>query len=140
MAGGEPGVDHLLTLLRDDYARTLKLLGVTRTSELDRDLVTAGCLLHDIGYMRGVLSGDTETEFVVDGNGKKITLPRGASDAALAAYHVDRSKLFAFERLGKSPTIDAARIAEAIEMTRFPAQKLGGANESIEPKLVGRFN
>jgi L-lactate dehydrogenase (cytochrome) len=40
MAGGEAGVDHLLTLLQDDYARTLKLLGVTRTSELDRDLVT----------------------------------------------------------------------------------------------------
>jgi len=40
MAGGEPGVDHLLTLLRDDYARTLKLLGVTSTSELNRDLVT----------------------------------------------------------------------------------------------------
>ena len=40
MAGGEPGVDHLLTLLRDDYARTLKLLGVTSTSELTRDLVT----------------------------------------------------------------------------------------------------
>ena len=40
MAGGEPGVDHLLTLLRDDYVRTLKLLGVTSTSELDRDLVT----------------------------------------------------------------------------------------------------
>src|SRR5258707_10063025 len=54
------------------------------------------CLLHDIGYMRGVLSGDTETEFVVDGNGKTITLPRGASDAALSPYHVDRSKLFAF--------------------------------------------
>jgi L-lactate dehydrogenase (cytochrome) len=40
MAGGEPGVDHLLTLLRDDYARTLKLLGVTSTAELDRDLVS----------------------------------------------------------------------------------------------------
>ena len=40
MAGGEPGVDHLLRLLRDDYARTLRLLGVTNTSELDRDLVT----------------------------------------------------------------------------------------------------
>jgi len=40
MAGGEPGVDHLLTLLRDDYARTLKLLGVSSTSELQRDLVT----------------------------------------------------------------------------------------------------
>jgi L-lactate dehydrogenase (cytochrome) len=40
MAGGEPGVDHLMTLLRDDYARTLKLLGVTCTSDLGRDLVT----------------------------------------------------------------------------------------------------
>jgi L-lactate dehydrogenase (cytochrome) len=40
MAGGEAGVDHLLTLLRNDYVRTLKLLGVTSTSELDRDLVT----------------------------------------------------------------------------------------------------
>jgi L-lactate dehydrogenase (cytochrome) len=40
MAGGEAGVDHLMTLLGDDYARTLKLLGVTRTSDLDRDLVT----------------------------------------------------------------------------------------------------
>ena len=40
MAGGEAGVDHLMTLLRDDYIRTLKLLGVTRTSDLDRDLVT----------------------------------------------------------------------------------------------------
>ena len=40
MAGGEAGVDHLMTLLRDDYTRTLKLLGVTQTSELGRDLVT----------------------------------------------------------------------------------------------------
>jgi L-lactate dehydrogenase (cytochrome) len=40
MAGGESGVDHLMTLLRDDYVRTLRLLGVTRTSDLDRDLVT----------------------------------------------------------------------------------------------------
>ena len=40
MAGGEAGVDHLMTVLGDDYARTLKLLGVTRTSDLDRDLVT----------------------------------------------------------------------------------------------------
>jgi isopentenyl diphosphate isomerase/L-lactate dehydrogenase-like FMN-dependent dehydrogenase len=39
MAGGEPGVSHLTNLLRDDYTRTLKLLGVTDTAELDRDLV-----------------------------------------------------------------------------------------------------
>jgi L-lactate dehydrogenase (cytochrome) len=40
MAGGEAGVDHLTRLLRDDYVRTLKLLGVASTAELDRELVS----------------------------------------------------------------------------------------------------
>lgn len=39
MGAGEPGVDHLLTLLKTDYVRTLQLLGVTRTADLDRDVV-----------------------------------------------------------------------------------------------------
>ncbi len=78
------------------------------------------CLLHDIGFVRGVLRGDTATEFVVDHSGRKVTLPRGASDAALMPYHVDRSKLFAFERLNNSPHVDPARVANAIELTRFP--------------------
>jgi hypothetical protein len=62
---------------------------------------------------------------------------RGASDAALSPYHVDRSKLFAFERLGNSPAIDAKRVAAAIEMTRFPVPlDRFGADDSMEPKLV----
>jgi L-lactate dehydrogenase (cytochrome) len=40
MAAGEPGVDRLLELLQADYARTLQLLGVCRTADLDADLVT----------------------------------------------------------------------------------------------------
>jgi L-lactate dehydrogenase (cytochrome) len=40
MAGGEEGVDRLTELLREDYIRTLRLLGVTGTAELERDLVT----------------------------------------------------------------------------------------------------
>jgi hypothetical protein len=107
-----------------------------RIEPADYSHLIVACLLHDIGYMRGVLSGDTETEFVVDGGGSRITLPRGASDAALSPYHVDRSKLFAFERLANSPTIDACRVAAAIEMTRFPAQDRAGADHCIEPKLV----
>ncbi|TMJ83983.1 MAG: HD domain-containing protein, partial [Alphaproteobacteria bacterium] len=91
------------------------------------------CLLHDIGYVRGILSEDTETEFVVDSSGTKVTLPRGASDAALSPHHVDRSKLFALERLGKSP-LDPKRINEAIERTRFPAT--GSPDGPLEPKLV----
>jgi L-lactate dehydrogenase (cytochrome) len=39
MDAGEPGVDHLLSLLKADYARTLQLLGINRTDQLDRDLV-----------------------------------------------------------------------------------------------------
>jgi hypothetical protein len=108
-----------------------------RIEPADYGHLIVACLLHDIGYVRGILSGDTETEFVIDGKGNKITLPRGASDAALTPYHVDRSKLFAFERLEKVPNIDAARVADAIEMTRFPIPKdRKSASESLEPKLV----
>lgn len=82
------------------------------------------------------LSSDSETEFVVDATGKKITLPRGSSDAALTPYHVDRSKLFAFERLANSPTIDAARIANAVEFTRFPVPLVCSDHEASEPKLL----
>jgi hypothetical protein len=47
-------------------------------------------------------------------------LPRGCSDAALAAYHVERSKLFVIERLASIEELDGPRIADAIEYTRFP--------------------
>jgi HD domain len=102
----------------------------------DYSHLIAACLLHDIGYVRGVLSGDTETEFVVDAAGRKVKLARGASDASLAPYHVDRSKIFAFERLDKTPNIDVARVAEAIEMTRFPVPKDPRRAASLEAKLV----
>jgi hypothetical protein len=107
-----------------------------RIEPADYGHLIAACLLHDIGYVRGVLSGDTETEFIVDAEGTKIALPRGASDAALAPYHVDRSKIFAFERLEKSPTLDAARVAAAIEMTRFPVPEDREQAGGLEPRLV----
>jgi hypothetical protein len=107
-----------------------------RIEPADYSHLIVACLLHDIGYVRGVLSGDTETEFVVDAGGKKIRLARGASDAALMPYHVDRSKIFAFERLEKAPNIDAARVAEAIEMTRFPVPQDPRRASGLEPKLV----
>jgi hypothetical protein len=78
------------------------------------------CLTHDIGYVRGVVQGDAETSFVADVTGRMVELPTGASDAALAPYHVDRSKLFVIERFDAVEWLDAARIARAIEYTRFP--------------------
>jgi len=42
MAGGEVAVNHLLHLFADDYNRTLKLLGVSRTADLRSDLASIG--------------------------------------------------------------------------------------------------
>ncbi|MEW8508103.1 MAG: hypothetical protein AB2598_15505 [Candidatus Thiodiazotropha sp.] len=78
------------------------------------------CLLHDIGYVRGVCPGDTDTEFVIDAEGNRVTPPRGASDAFLTPYHVDRGILFTKSRGKQVPYIDTDRLARAIELTRFP--------------------
>ena len=125
----------LVTLAGRDILQGLSLSH--RIEPSDYTHLICACLLHDIGYVRGVLSGDTETEFVVDRENRRVKIPRGASDAALTPYHVERSKMFALERLGKSPLVDANRIAVAIEMTRFPASvdktlEIVG----LEPKLV----
>jgi hypothetical protein len=125
----------LVTMVGRDILRGRTLC--ERIEPTDYDHLIVACLLHDIGYVRGVLSGDTDTSFVIDKSGKTVTLPRGASDASLAPYHVDRSKLFVLERLGKSPTIDAERVAEAIEFTRFPPRSgPNAAKAALEPGLV----
>ena len=52
-------------------------------------------------------------------------------------YHIERSKLFVHERLGKSPTVDAARVAKAIEFTRFPVPASRNFDPAgLEPRLV----
>ena len=117
------------------------LQGMTLSQRIepeDYSHLIVACLLHDIGYVRGILSGDTGDEFVVSDSGDTIRLPRGASDASLTLYHVDRSKLFAIERLGKSPGIDAERIARAIEYTRFPPppERRTEETDDILPRLV----
>ncbi len=113
-------VEH--TLLVTQAGREI-LNGRTLTERItpaDYAHLVVACLLHDIGYVRGVLKGDGGGTFVIDANGNTVTLPRGSSDAGLMPYHVERSKIFVMERLGGSPTIDAARVARAIEFTRFP--------------------
>ncbi|MGA9434463.1 MAG: hypothetical protein WBV62_09530, partial [Roseobacter sp.] len=77
-------------------------------------------LVHDIGYSRDVCAGDTDSEVVVNRAGDKTCPPRGASDAFLAPYHVDRGKIYARQRFAASSLIDEERIAAAIEYTRFP--------------------
>ena len=93
---------------------------VKRVSPDDWLHFMAACLLHDIGYVRGVCPGDTDTEFVIDAQGNRVTPPRGASDAFLTPYHVDRGILFAKDRGKEVPYVDTERLARGIELTRFP--------------------
>jgi hypothetical protein len=124
-------VEHtmLVTLVGYDIMKGRSLLMPTSAEEYAHVMVA--CLLHDIGYVRGVLMGDSENSYVVDAKGSKAKLPRGASDAALTPHHVDRSKLFALDRLSNMEFIDANRVARAIEFTRFPSA-IDPAGQDVE--------
>jgi hypothetical protein len=114
-------VEHtmLVTLVGYDIMKGRALLRPTYPADVAHLLVA--CLLHDIGYVRGILSGDGPDGYVIDAKGNKVKLPRGSSDAGLLAYHVERSKLFVMDRVGTAKFLDAERIANAIEYTRFPS-------------------
>jgi hypothetical protein len=117
-------VEHtmLVTLAGYDIMRGRALLVQTDASDFAHLIIA--CLFHDIGYVRGILEGDGPDGYVIDAKGGKTKVPRGASDAALIAHHVDRSKLFVMDRFATSKFVDAARIARIIEFTRFPPQEL----------------
>lgn len=113
-------VEHtmLVTLAGHDIFKGRALLKLSTPSDYANFIVA--CLTHDIGYVRGILEGDGIGGYVVDETGRKVALKRGASDAALGPYHVERSKLFVLYRLARVDEVDGARIAHAIEFTRFP--------------------
>jgi len=113
-------IEHsmLVTLAGHDILTGRTLLRPTTAGDYANFIVA--CLTHDIGYVRGVVQGDEDESYIADATGRTIRLPRGSSDAALAPYHVDRSKLFVLERLDAVEEVDATRIARAIEYTRFP--------------------
>ncbi|SMX58835.1 putative Metal dependent phosphohydrolase [Bradyrhizobium sp. ORS 285] len=96
--------------------------------------VIMACLLHDIGYVRGLFKEDDSDGFVIDRGGRKICLPRGSSDASLMPYHVDRSKLYVINRIEGMAPLDKDRIARAIEGTRFPP--LAGQQFDEEQSIV----
>jgi hypothetical protein len=129
-------VEHtmLVTLVGYDILKGRRLL--TETNASDFAHVIVACLFHDIGYVRGILKGDSDNGYIIDAKGNKTKLPRGSSDAALLAHHVDRSKLFVLERMANLKLLDAVRIANAIEFTRFPAPPAIDDGKNEEGMLV----
>jgi hypothetical protein len=113
-------VEHtmLVTLAGHDIFKGRALLKASTPTDYSNFIVA--CLAHDIGYVRGVVKGDDDNGYVIDGTGRKISLPRGSSDAALAPHHVERSKLFVLDRVAAIEELDSVRIARTIEFTQFP--------------------
>src|SRR5258705_1049487 len=113
-------VEHtlLVTLAGHDILRGRSLHNHTTADDYAHVIIA--CLNHDIGYVRGLFKEDDADGFVIDAAGTKVSLPRGSSDAALMAHHVDRSKLYVLERVKTIAALNAQRIAAAIEGTRFP--------------------
>jgi hypothetical protein len=125
-------VEHtmLVTLAGHDIFKGRALLMPSTPADYSHFIVA--CLTHDIGYVRGIVKGDDDDGYVVDGAGHKVSLPRGSSDAALAPYHVERSMLFVLDRAAAVEELDGPRIARAIGFTRFPYSSLTDEGEIDE--------
>jgi len=108
----------LVTLCVQDILRGRRLERIVTPIDWGHTILAA--LNHDIGYVRGICRGDTTERFVIDAAGNTVTPPRGASDAFLAPYHVERGKIMVRERFASVSFIDEERIALAIELTLFP--------------------
>jgi hypothetical protein len=131
-------VEHtmLVTLAGHDILIGRAMLRPTTVDDYANFILA--CLTHDIGYVRGIVQGDEDESYIADVTGRTVRLPRGSSDAALGPYHVDRSKLFVFERLDSVEEADASRIARAIEYTRFPYTASSNDDLSEEEGLLLR--
>jgi hypothetical protein len=108
----------LVTLCVQDILRGWRIERFLTPSDWAHTILAA--LTHDVGYVRGVCPGDTAEHFVIDTAGNTVTAPRGASDAFLTPYHVERGKIAVRHRFAPVPYIDEERVAAAIELTRFP--------------------
>ena len=71
-------------------------------------------------YRASGRTGDGDGRYVIDAAGNTVAAPRGATDAFLAPWHVERGQLFVRRRCAAVPGLDVERLCRAIELTRFP--------------------
>lgn len=118
----------LVTLVAQDILRGWRLRRTILPEDWLHFIVAA--LTHDIGYLRGVCPGDNLDRQVIDATGATTHVPRGSSDAYLAPYHVNRSRIVVKNRFAEHPLIDGERIGRMIEHTRFPVPDDGDHAET----------
>ena len=96
------GHTALVTLCVQDILRGRRLERTVTPSDWGHTILAA--LNHDIGYVRGICPGDTAERFVIDPAGNTVMPPRGASDAFLTPYHVERGKIMSGTVSRRFPT------------------------------------
>src|ERR1700748_42930 len=71
-------VEHtmLVTLVGYDIMKGRSLLKPTSASDYAHLIVA--CLFHDIGFVRGIITGDSEDGYVINANGGHVKLSRGS--------------------------------------------------------------
>src|SRR6201985_1687559 len=71
-------VEHtmLVTLVGYDIMKGRSLLASTSASDYAH--LIAACLFHDIGFVRGIITGDSEDGYVINANGGHVKLSRGS--------------------------------------------------------------
>jgi hypothetical protein len=114
--------DALHTLFVTDVGQAI-LRGRAMVEPVSREgwlHLTVATLLHDVGYLRGVCPGDGDGRYVIDAAGNTVAAPRGATDAFLAPWHVERGQIYVRRRCAAVAGLDVERLCRAIELTRFP--------------------
>ena len=131
-------VEHsiMVSLVGQDILRGRQLRdGDVSPSDWVNFIVSLLC--HDIGYVRGICPGDDGDDAVIDGEGKTVAIPPGATDAFLTPYHVERGKMFVRWRFREHPVVDPGVVAANIEHTRFPVPAATDSRETADyPGLV----
>ena len=131
----------LVTLCGQDIFIGKKILEGDLNEE-DWVYFTISLLLHDIGYVRNILTDDEGFSQKISKDGSTYLLRPGDTDASLTPFHIDRGKMFIEDR--KWPVnIDKNIISAMIGYTEFPIPKsremLGANSDKLElmSNLVG---
>lgn len=94
-------------------------------------------LCHDIGYVKGICPHDRPNTAQINERGDTIDIPPGATGAFLTPHHVERGKVFVFNRFKDHPVLSAKVIARNIEHTRFPVPEAGDSHDDNDyPGLI----
>jgi len=106
-----------------------RMVGEALTAKDWLEMITA-LLYFNLGYVRGACRGDARGRCATGVGEQSVTVPRGATGAALTPYLVGRAKSLARLHLGSVAQVDLEQICRNIEYTRFPPATDGSQDET----------